>query len=110
MAYELQTREAPHSLAAAFGGTTIELRERVYVDVRDAIATSNGHATEAVLAASLYVDGQPVTVDALLHVPGRFLGTISRLLAEVQPLYGLNVAAPGAANDDESPGDSATKH
>jgi len=97
--FELQTIPAPPGLAPL--GTRVELRELSYGDLRRAMAAApdSTHAGEALLAASLHVDGEPYTLDDLEALPGRFSGAIARALGQVLELHGM---ASAAANDDDA--------
>jgi len=103
MSFELQIRPAPERLAAALGGSVIELRELTYRQMRDAMREGGvqDRASEGLLGASMHVDGKPVGLDAVLDLPGRFAGDIAKALVAVHEMHGLRDAAP--AEDDEVP-------
>lgn len=97
--FELQTVPAPAGLAAL--GARVELRELSYGALRRAMqaAASQGQAGEALLAACLYVDGEPLGLEALQALPGRFAGAIARALERALELHGMTSGAADAAND-----------
>jgi hypothetical protein len=99
--FELQTVPAPEGLAAL--GERVELRELTYGELRRTMATADrAQAGEALLAASLYVDGAPLGLDALQALPGRFAGGIARALERTLALHGMGVTAPAEDTDEAS--------
>jgi len=109
MGYELQVRPAPQKLAAAFGGTTIELRELSYGATTDAmrIGGERGRASEGLLGESLHVDGKPVGLDALLALPGRYMRLVGEALGDCIEMHGLRSTAE---SDDDAPATNSTEH
>jgi hypothetical protein len=104
--FELQILPAPDGLAAL--GERVELHELAYGAMRAVMAAepSSEHVGEALLAASLWVDGEPLgSLEALRELPGRFAGGILRALEACMQMYGLR---PGgeAANEDTEPGEA----
>ncbi len=100
--FELQTVPAPAGLAAL--GERVELRELSYGALRAAMqsAVVRGQAGEALLAASLHVDGEPLGLEALEALPGRFAGAIARALQRTLELHGMSLDAANEA-DAEAP-------
>jgi hypothetical protein len=99
--FELQTIPAPAGLAPL--GSSVELRELSYGAVRRAMAEGEGRrASEALLAASLHVDGAPLTLDTLDALPGRFSSAIGQALGQTLALHGM-----GAASEDDAANDAA---
>ena len=56
-------------------------------------------ASEALLAASLHVDGAPVDLEALLDLPGRYAGDIGRALTKCHEMHGL-IGSPSDEDED----------
>ncbi len=102
--FELLIEPAPAALAPL--GEVVELRELSYGEMRAAMRSAPDPAEvgEAVLAAALFVDGEPLgTLDALHNVPGRFSGGIAQALQRVLAMHGLRSSAP----DEDTPPDPA---
>lgn len=92
--FALQTIPVPG--LAALG--VVELHELSYGQLRDAMGQAPGRqlAAEALLAASLVINGQAVgTLDGLRALPGRFAGAISVALMLCLKLHGM------AGEDDD---------
>jgi hypothetical protein len=112
MAYELQRTPAPQRLAEALGGTSAEFRELSFGKMQAAmrVGGDRGHASEALLAASLHVDGNPVTLDAVLDAPGRFSGVLTDAIATVIRMHGLVVGGDVEVEPVAVEGADAPKH
>jgi hypothetical protein len=98
MTFQLQTEKAPAGLALL--GQYVEIRELSYGAMRETMAASEqpGQSAERLLAASLYVDGQPIGYEALRGLPGRFSGAIADALGQTLRLHGLDrTATPSEA-------------
>jgi hypothetical protein len=94
MSFSLQTKKVSGALGAALGGNA-ELRELSYGQLREAMtkAPTIAEAAEYITAASLIVNGQPLGIEALRALPGRFSGEIGSLLAEVVAMHGMGEQA-----------------
>lgn len=97
--FELHTEPAPAGLAPL--GTTVEVRELPYGEMREAMAASEqpGQSAERLLGAALHVDGAAYGYDALRALPGRFAGAIAEALQQCLRMHGLST--PDA--DDDGP-------
>jgi hypothetical protein len=106
MEFELRVMPAP-AIFACLGGV-VELREVPYGMARQALNAGGkrGYSAEGLLAVSLHVDGAPIGLDALLALPGRFTGHISKAMQAAVDLHGLEVDAEPApaAPADPAPG------
>jgi hypothetical protein len=91
--FELQSETAPQGLAAL--GQFVEIRELPYGVMRETMAASDqpGQSAERLLAAALYVDGQPLGYEGLRALPGRFAGAITAALEQAMRMHGLHRSA-----------------
>jgi hypothetical protein len=106
MTYELQVRAVPQPLAGACGGTVVELRELTYGQMRAAMRHGGEQelASEALLGAALHVDGEPLGLEGLLNLPGRFAGDVAKVMRQCHVMHGLMPEEP-APEGDETPKD-----
>jgi hypothetical protein len=104
--FELQTVDPVPGLEPL--GARVQLRELSYGAMRAAMtsAPDGARAGEALLGASLMVDGAPLGLAALDALPGRFAGAITRALAHCLALHGLGPPTPGDAANDEAPAEA----
>lgn len=105
--YELHREPVP---GLADLGARVELREVSYGAVKRAMgAAPEGLVGEALLGAALHVDGEPLGLEGLLELPGRFSSAIAEALARCLEVHGLRRGAPGedaSAEDDTPPGEA----
>jgi hypothetical protein len=116
MGFALQTKPMPARVAEAFEGQAAELHEIPVVEVdaamtagRDRAGTGRG-AGYGLLAASLYVDGKPVGLDAVLGAPGRFFRTIGLAMTEAMLMHGFGEPEPEDGEGIEAGDATAPKH
>ena len=97
MSFDLQTEPGPAALAPL---GAVEIRELPYGEMRAAMGAGDkpGQSAERLLAASMRVDGAPLSFDALQALPGRFAGGIAAALGQCLRMHGL-----ATTEDDESP-------
>jgi hypothetical protein len=107
MSFDLQDKPLVGKLTEVFPGKTI--RELPYRELRDVMAKApEDWRAEAIAAASL-----GVSLDDLLGLPGRYAGAVSKLLAAVTELHGLNDATekpPVNGTTVADGGESVGKH
>lgn len=100
--YELERKRLAH-FDEAFGGE-VELVEVPYRQARESMRKGAPEFTsEGLLGATLHVDGEPIGLDALLAMPGRFCALIAEGVSLAIRMHGLGVeVAPAAANDGDA--------
>lgn len=106
MDFNLEKRPLPPKLAQAFEGHTVELCEVPWLGVIEAWRAGNergGLASQGLLAACLFVDGQPIGLDQLLAMPGRYTRVLGEAMAIVHQMHGLQ------RDDDDDESDAAPK-
>lgn len=98
LTYALQCEPCP---ALSDLGAQVELRELSYGALRRAMAQASeaGGVGDAVLAASLHVDGAPLGLAGLEALPGRWSMAIANALTRCLELHGLTSAKPRAADE-----------
>jgi hypothetical protein len=102
--YELQRVPCPE---LGVLGAQVELRELSYGALRRAMAQADeaSGVGDAVLAAALYVDGEPLGQEALDALPGRYSMPITNALARCLKLHGLTSARARPAAEAPPPPD-----
>jgi hypothetical protein len=103
LTFELQREPCP---GLADLGDEVELRELSYGALRRAMAQASetSGVGDAVLAASLHVDGEPLGLAGLDALPGRLSMAIANALTRCLELHGLTSAKPRAADDAQDEG------
>jgi len=94
--FELQTLPAPAGFEKL--GQVVEFHELAYCDVKAAMnaAPTASERLEAVLGATILVDGAPLGLEGVQHLPGHMLGAIGSALEFVADYYGLVPKKPAA--------------
>ena len=96
-------------------GRDYELRELPYGAMKRAMRAAGAldAAGDALLAASLHVDGTPIGMDRLDALPGHLSTVIQAALVRCLELHGLSTAAaaapaesPAATGTEASPGEA----
>src|SRR3954471_9551311 len=110
MGHALQTLPvAKPGLATLFAGATLMLVEMPFGDVSDVWAEAHRKKripAQAVLAATLRIDGQVLGFDGLRAIPGRYFQELAELSLEAMALYGMGleptpIATPAAAPPED---------
>jgi len=84
-------------------GAQVQLRELSYGALREAMGAATGaaRASDALLAAALFVDGAPIGLETLDALPGRFAGPIARAMERCLELHGMTQRVKVEAANDE---------
>jgi hypothetical protein len=91
--YELQREPVEGALAVFLGAPAVpvDLRELTYGELQRAMYEVSGtrQMAQSVLAATLAVNGEPIGLDELDALPGRFARELGALLTRTMAMHGL---------------------
>lgn len=97
LTFALQVEPCP-ALSAGLG-RAVELRELSYGAMKRAFRAGGGleHATDALFAFALHVDGSPLGIEGLDALPGHLAEDINAAITRCLRMHGMSAGEPAAA-------------